>query len=599
MKKKIQARTRVDGLFLANFQSIKSPTFIRFLDLTFLYGPNSAGKSALVDALGFWRKKASGESIKKEHRRWLHRSKSSSGVQQNLRIGISLRIESDWEVHVGNSLVETRRDSSGDQDHLDWVRKLVGHSVQLEYELRDPIGGADIAYKFAIDGFPVFTLGEQTNDSCGDFYSDPRDLVEEGEPIYSELTIYDQHWFWKKDYDIGSISELVRNSNHEALKSLINRNNEFLRIFDIDFDNEWNRGLDFDLSLGDSLYGILARKLTGLRIAGAYNLSADELEKLSKKIAAQKALPDDEGERLRWRLDSLFEKISLFRELIESVVARAAEIPLVSGDRKVLGSDSTEYLVHPYTVDRASASLKTLMSVVAAAIASDTAKNKAFKDTAASVVSSAFTYGEEPRGVNVLSDWLQKITTPGAAYRFSVHGYELVKRVGLKNDSDWLIDFPDFSGAIFLKLYVVDSSGRRIELGDVGSGISHVLPVLATLWAMKDMLVQQPELHLHPAAQCELGDIFISAVNGGRNVVIETHSEHLLLRILRRIRESTLGLPTDSSVRISNDKVYIYYFEPLDDGSTRVKEIRISRDGDFIDRWPKGFFTERANELFT
>lgn len=598
MKRKIQARTRVDGLFLANFQSIKSPTFIRFRDLTFLYGPNSAGKSALVDALGFWKKKASGESIRKEHRRWLHRAKDSSGGQQNFRVGISLKIESDWKEHVGNPLVETRRDSSGDQDHLEWVRKLVGHSVQLEYELRDPIGGALLAYKFAIDGVPVFTLGELNPGSCGDFYSDPRDLAEEGQPIFSELTIYDQHWFWKEDYDIESISGLVMNSHHEGLKSLINRNNEFLTIFDIDFDHDMNPG-NFDLRLGDSLYGILARKLTGLRIEEAYSLQVDELEKLSKRIVAQKPLSEDDGERLRWRLDSLLEKISLFRELIESVVARVAEIPLVSGDRKVLGSGSTEYLVHPYTVDRASACLEALMTVVAAAIASDTTKNKAFKDAAASVVSSAFTFGEEPRGVSVLSDWLQKITTPGAAYRFSVDGYELAKRVGSKNDRDWEIDFPDFSGAILLKLYVVDSSGRRIELGDVGSGISHVLPVIATLWAMKDMLVQQPELHLHPAAQCELGDIFISAVNGGRNVVIETHSEHLLLRILRRIRETTLGSPTDSSLQISNEKVSIYYFEPLDDASTRVKEIRISKDGDFIDRWPKGFFIERANELFT
>lgn len=129
---------------------------------------------------------------------------------------------------------------------------------------------------------------------------------------------------------------------------------------------------------------------------------------------------------------------------------------------------------------------------------------------------------------------------------------------------------------------------------DVGSGLSYVLPVFATLDVAKIALIQQPELHLHPAAQCELGDILIEALSKGTGCVVETHSEHLILRILRRIREAT---STDREYTVSPENVSILYFEPRGDG-TRVHRIRVSDDGDFLDPWPKGFFSERGRELF-
>jgi len=76
---------------------------------------------------------------------------------------------------------------------------------------------------------------------------------------------------------------------------------------------------------------------------------------------------------------------------------------------------------------------------------------------------------------------------------------------------------------------------------DVGIGISQVLPVLVTCFASADKIIamEQPEIHLHPALQAELGDVFIEAALGERRntLLIETHSEHLILRILKRIRE--------------------------------------------------------------
>ena len=78
---------------------------------------------------------------------------------------------------------------------------------------------------------------------------------------------------------------------------------------------------------------------------------------------------------------------------------------------------------------------------------------------------------------------------------------------------------------------------------DVGFGISQVIPVVVGALESSRRLfaVEQPELHVHPAVQVALGDVFIDGIkNGNRTMLIETHSEHLLLRLLRRVRETNV-----------------------------------------------------------
>jgi hypothetical protein len=78
---------------------------------------------------------------------------------------------------------------------------------------------------------------------------------------------------------------------------------------------------------------------------------------------------------------------------------------------------------------------------------------------------------------------------------------------------------------------------------DVGIGVSQVLPVLVMAYGLEGKLlaIEQPEIHLHPALQAELGDAFIqSALGDNKNsFILETHSEHLILRIMRRIRDTS------------------------------------------------------------
>lgn len=126
---------------------------------------------------------------------------------------------------------------------------------------------------------------------------------------------------------------------------------------------------------------------------------------------------------------------------------------------------------------------------------------------------------------------------------------------------------------------------------DVGIGISQVLPVLVMAYGSQGKLLamEQPEIHLHPALQAELADVFIESALGQRKntFILETHSEHLILRLMRRIREG----------QISSEDIGVVFVEPLERGS-RFIELRIDEEGDFIDEWPGGFFEESFHEKF-
>jgi predicted ATPase len=105
--------------------------------------------------------------------------------------------------------------------------------------------------------------------------------------------------------------------------------------------------------------------------------------------------------------------------------------------------------------------------------------------------------------------------------------------------------------------------------------------------------------------QTELGDLLIEtcvpaaddSLETPKKCIVETHSEHLILRILRRIRETTEGELSKGAREVKPDDVAVHYFEVSQDG-TKVTRLRIRDDGEFLDRWPYGFFDERTEELF-
>ena len=147
---------------------------------------------------------------------------------------------------------------------------------------------------------------------------------------------------------------------------------------------------------------------------------------------------------------------------------------------------------------------------------------------------------------------------------------------------------------------VTTSTGVPVRTFDVGVGISQMLPVVvAALDPDRPEItaIEQPELHVHPHLQVELGDLFAEQTAGGRAFLIETHSEHLMLRLLRRIEETASGELPEGKPALKPDQVSVVYVDQVE-GEVRATRIRIDETGEFMDRWPQGFFDERTDELF-
>ena len=131
--------------------------------------------------------------------------------------------------------------------------------------------------------------------------------------------------------------------------------------------------------------------------------------------------------------------------------------------------------------------------------------------------------------------------------------------------------------------------GTEALITDVGFGISQILPVLVLCFYAptgSTIILEQPEIHLHPAVQSALGDVLIAArQRQGVQIIVESHSEHLLRRLQRRIAEETLP----------QDDLGVYFCENVGDHS-EIKELELDQYGN-IKNWPTHFFGDDFGEM--
>jgi predicted ATPase len=132
------------------------------------------------------------------------------------------------------------------------------------------------------------------------------------------------------------------------------------------------------------------------------------------------------------------------------------------------------------------------------------------------------------------------------------------------------------------------SGASEVLLTDVGFGVSQVLPVITLLWYVPEgstVILEQPEIHLHPLAQAGLADVILQAAKRRRvQVILESHSEHLLLRLQRRIAED----------EFSADDVKLYFCNAAR-GSSTLEPLEIDLYGN-ISNWPDKFMGDAFNE---
>ncbi|MGD9890629.1 MAG: DUF3696 domain-containing protein [Dehalococcoidia bacterium] len=129
----------------------------------------------------------------------------------------------------------------------------------------------------------------------------------------------------------------------------------------------------------------------------------------------------------------------------------------------------------------------------------------------------------------------------------------------------------------------------RVLITDVGFGISQILPVIALCYYVPEgstIILEQPEIHLHPSVQAGLADVLIDAMQTRRvQIILESHSEHLLTRLQRRIAEE--HLPSSDAA--------LYFCDMAEDGTSQLTPLELDVFGN-IRNWPQGFFGDELGE---
>jgi len=182
-------------------------------------------------------------------------------------------------------------------------------------------------------------------------------------------------------------------------------------------------------------------------------------------------------------------------------------------------------------------------------------------------------------------------------YDTKSNSFKPKRNMTLSNAVDEWLDLMNIKGLkselindiVYLNLNSSYTSKTRVSIADVGFGVGQMFPILLEGLRMPQrhtLLLEQPEIHLHPNLQMQLSDYFIALALSGKKVMVETHSDHIINRLVRRIVEDDTGT--------LKDLIGIYFISATDSGSV-YEEVCI--DENFgVTNWPVDFFDQTALE---
>lgn len=529
-------QTGTEYLLLGGFQRLKRWCALPLKPLTFLYGPNSAGKGAAIDAQNLIRLlwKQGAPSISRWHR-------NEAGI--SLSVGLSSVVPL-YDMYFGDDSHAFEQYSRHGGDHPEFWSEFFNDDIRMDPQRLTWIA----SWEFATSQDPSHEL----------FVGDQRAaalLVDKG----------------------GDGQVFVR---RDALELVLGRPLHEFKMFS---------GLKNFPAPGNSSEFLLTN-LDGMSWA------------LSEFPTCYNSKFD--GERFR---DLRYFLVVVFASLPKLGRYRSAYVGPI---RRILSNDE---LVFRGTGNPNFPDVVANSPVLGKDGDGSSAWLELAKEMSKSVLSGAF-YAENTGGTcSVLDEvnrWLDSPQCFDSGYSVTVDVRLIIPTSSVNNHGilkkKSVIENKEVEAN--LRFGLRDREGRQHTLEDVGTGWSQVIPVIiSALHERYGSLAffEQPELHLHPKLQTVLCDLFIDALNGSRkrkygagNMIIESHSEHILLRLLRRIRETSTADIQHTRFSITPDDVAVLYFEPEGD-ETFVHNIRISPDGTFADRWPKGFFDERFEEVFS
>jgi len=568
----------IKQLTVGGFQTFADPIAIPFGPLTLLYGPNSAGKSALLDAMlaladlcevlapidwlrGFKNHRVA--SILDRH--WRRESVMPVILAKKLKLGAVIRIAGE-----------------------EWAQAGFAHRGEHFYQL-SPLKNFETCFRtlrplWKADGLDLEISLLYGLSSNGDLLIDSQALAQEQ----------------RIEVRINGSAILVFDA--PARLACLNLDHPALLAWDAAPDLRWMAHRFSDGFVTKSGW-------FGTRVSAIHDgwLSTNAIDVIEHDLS------EDERPRARNAEDSflcMFD--ALFRACMRSM-SSTLRVPLVPASRAVptrseltflLAADGKQLRGEPLGL-RADG-LPEHLGITQSAFEAELKRyenSERHPEDPLGLINDA---PQEKAPIDLVNRLLREYLFSTSGYFLAAGVHEFTSLRPLRSDEKNV--YTDAGRRFLVSLELSDSTGRRFNFDEVGSGLGYVLPVLLAVATSRTVFLQQPELHLHPALQSQLADALIVALGdadfGGKNsrgchqIIAETHSEHLLLRLLRRVRQAGDPKRSLDPHSLGRESVVVLYVDPNPEGFSTVKHLRISRKGDFIDRWPNGFFEERWTELF-
>lgn len=160
---------------------------------------------------------------------------------------------------------------------------------------------------------------------------------------------------------------------------------------------------------------------------------------------------------------------------------------------------------------------------------------------------------------------------------------------------DFELDFESINASFNERLFYIlarniYNKSINTHVADMGLGLKKIIPFITYLFFRKwrgIVCIQEPESNLHPKYQSEIPEVLVDSYIRNKNThIVETHSEILILRLLKLVKQD----------KISADNISINFVEKIN-GESKITNIGLNNDGEFTENWPKGFFKERIDEL--
>jgi hypothetical protein len=572
--------SKILAIELENFQSITERVRIDLKPITLLYGPNSAGKSAVFDALTLVRtllypKQFNHEIAQGMAERWARRAVNNRISDIQIAIEIPFELWPTYEIFDAKNWPDGRaRESQIDvfYDDNDDSHPLIGSIVRIELSIRNARYLSEL--KCIVCGHSIVTLSR----------SDPEGTGGEAGTATDD-TVRDVGFRYLTLLSEASIELPIFGLDHEGVRGItITKNGgEKALVAEVTTESLSIKDILPALSGEDSYRATsqLCRYASDIMFYfGTYLYWHGYGEEI---VRAERSTPES---------DEVFALVApgLNRFRSRYHESKTNSVCSFIAEKTKIGAQ--------YLRIAESAHAQFVLSAIGdecwdVSAARDLLESKKFS-------LGGFEWGNfanKSEGINRLNLHLGKSLFLEKIYSLYCESTLLVP-LDLRDHEPDAIDL--ISQPAIVRLLLKDGEGTVLEFKDVGSGIPYVIPVIFAACTSRFAQIQQPELHLHPALQSSIADVFVEEFNHDprRQFLIETHSEHVLLRLLRRIRDTTSGKCLNKELALLSEHVGVYYFDPQVSGGTVVSRQEVTPLGDFMHDWPRGFFAERDEDLY-